>query len=395
MLQRSIQGASRALPVPTGPSFLLHPPRATSPHLARLPVIPRKRNSDVALTELSDTDSDAPRPKKPRLDPSPKHPLLAVNPNLPPYITTQHTTVPNPPAGSPGPVIPQPAPIHVPSLSHGPVQSINEVLNERDRVAACLSELRSSLSTRPDIDRSLVNINAWQQRLFEIDNQIVEMQMTATPEGLCVPPNLQPPFLVPTSTVSVSTTPEPGPSMATHDVYPGYIESEGETSNVENDQSTGFPSLPMSEPAISTTGSSRPAKYVGSPECLQHSLILPSVCRNSFKIAIEISLTLTLPYKKDSKSSDFVILRIPSLEWSYHSCPTKYWESPLCWIENEAHLKAAYLPMRWESVARNCRGAGTQLTSQQLGKTVQTIATMTQNQGANPAKKTNLIGKTI
>jgi hypothetical protein len=36
---------------------------------------------------------------------------------------------------------------------------------------------------------------------------------------------------------------------------------------------------------------------------------------------------------------------------------------------------------------------GTQFTIQQLGKTVQTIATMTQNQGTDPAKKTNLIGK--
>lgn len=272
MLQHSIQGASRALSVPAGPSLLSHPPRATLPHLARQFDIPRKRSSAVALTELSDSDSDAPRPKKPRLDPPQKHPLLVVNPNLPPYITTQQTTVPNPPvpAGSSISVISQPAPVHAPSLPQGPM---NEVLGERARVAATLHELRSSLSTRPDIDRNLANINAWQQHLSAIDNQIAEMQMIIAPEGFSVPTNPQPPFLVPISTVSASITPEPGPSEATHDVYPGYIESEGETSNVENDQSNGFPSLPMPEPALPTAGSSRPAKYVGAIECPRRSLI--------------------------------------------------------------------------------------------------------------------------
>lgn len=288
---------------------MLHPPRATSFHLARQRDNPRKRNSDVALTELSDTDSDAPRPKKPRLDPPQKHPLLSVNPNLPPYIIAQHTTVPNPlvPAGSPSSVMSQPLPMHVSSLPQGPVQSVNEVLSERARVATTLYELRSALSTGLDIDKNLANINAWQQRLSAIDNQIADMRMTAAPEALGVLPNPHPPFLVPTSTVSGSITPEPGPSEATHDVYPGYIESEGDTSNVENDQSNGFPSLSASEPAISTTGSSQPARYVCTTERPWYSLILHSVCGNSFKIAIEISLTLTLPYKRVSKNSDFVI----------------------------------------------------------------------------------------
>jgi hypothetical protein len=56
-------------------------------------------------------------------------------------------------------------------------------------------------------------------------------------------------------------------------------------------------------------------------------------------------------------------------------------------------FKGAYLPMRWESVARYHCAFGTQLTGRQLGKTVQAIATMTQHQGADPAMKTNLIGK--
>lgn len=49
--------------------------------------------------------------------------------------------------------------------------------------------------------------------------------------------------------------------------------------------------------------------------------------------------------------------------------------------------------MRWESVPRCHCAPGTQLTGQQLGKTVQAIATMTQNQGMDPAMKTNLIGE--
>jgi len=80
---------------------------------------------------------------------------------------------------------------------------------------------------------------------------------------------------------------------------------------------------------------------------------LPSVCRNFFKIAIETFLTLTRQSKRVSKGSDFVILRIPSLEWCYLSCLTKYWESLLCWIENKVPSKVAYLLMRWESVARD------------------------------------------
>lgn len=264
------------------------------------------------------------------MDPPQKHPLLAVNPNLPPDITTQQTTVVlNPlvmeaPAANPDSIISPPAPMHAPSLPQDPVRSINEALGDRAQVAAALFQLGASLSTRPDIDRNMANDLIKAQRLSAIDD--VEMQMAAAPESLGVPLNPHPPFLVPASYVYASTTPEPGPSEARHDAYPGYLESEGEASNAENDQSNAFPSLPMSTPAVPPTGFSQPAEYVRTVECLLHSLILPLVCRNSFKIAIETFLTLTLPYKRVSKSSDCVILRIPSLEWRSHSCLTKYWE---------------------------------------------------------------------
>jgi hypothetical protein len=150
VLQRSIQGASGALSVPAGPSFLSHPLRPTSLQEARQSDIPRKRNSDV-LTELSDSDSDAPRPKKPRLDPQQKHPLLAVNPNLPPYTTTQQTTVvPNPPvmvapAASPGSVIHSPH-----QCADLPASGSRQSINERSR-RTC-SSCSYSVPTSPSLE---------------------------------------------------------------------------------------------------------------------------------------------------------------------------------------------------------------------------------------------------
>lgn len=281
---------------------------------ARQSVIPRKRNSDVALTELSDSDSDAPRPKKPRLDLQHKHPLLAVNPNLPPYVTTQRAiVVPNPPVmtaptASLGPEMPQRTPVRGPFPPQDPVQSINDLLSERAQAAATLSQLRASLSTEPDIDRNSASdyINAWQQRLSIVDNQIAEVQMAAAPEGFAVSPNPHPPFLVPSSAYT-GVTPESAPPETTHDAHPGYVENEGEASGADNDQSNGHPSLPMSNQAISIAGSSQPAKYVGATECLQYYLTLPIVCRNFFKTAIETFLTLMLPFKRVSRGSDCVI----------------------------------------------------------------------------------------
>lgn len=278
VLQRPTQAASRALSMPAGPSFLSHPLRPTSPYEARQADNPRKRNSEVALTELSDSDSDVPRSKKPRLDSTQKHPLLAVNPNLPPYITKQQTTViPNPPvmkapAASPGSVTSQPAPVRALFPPQGPVQSMNEVLSERAQVAATLHQLRNSLSTRPDIDRNLANVNAWQQHLSAIDNQIAEMQMAATPERLGVSPKPHPPALVPSSSVHASDTPKPASSETGDDAYPGHLESEGEASNAENDNFNSFASLPMSTGPISSSGLSQPAKYAGTtvPPAFSH-----------------------------------------------------------------------------------------------------------------------------
>ena len=274
MSQRPIQGAS-GLSVPAGPSFWSYPSRPTSLEEPRQSVIPRKRNSDVALTELSDSDSDAPRPKRPRLDFQHKHPLLAVNPNLPPYVTTQRTiVVPNPPvmtapAGSPGSEMPQPALMQGPSMPQGPVQSINELQGERARAAATLSQLRASLSTGPDVDRDLASgyINVWQQHLSVIDNQIAEMQMAAAPERSAVSPNPHPPFLVPSSAYA-SVTPELAPPQTTHDAHLGIVESEGEASNAENNQPNEHLSLPMPDHALSTVVASQPAKYVGATEYL-------------------------------------------------------------------------------------------------------------------------------
>lgn len=282
-----------------------HPSWPTSLHEASQPVIPRKRNSD-ALIELSDSDSDAPRPKKPRLDPQQKHPLLVVNSNLPPYITTQRTmVVPNPPvmtapAASPSSVMPQPTPMGGPSLPQAPLRSINEILDERARVANDVAQMRAVLSIRPEIDRNLANdqFNAWQPGL----SVVAEMQTAAAPERLP-----RPPFLVPPSSGYASVTPESAPTETTHDAYPKYLESEGETSKSENDQSNGHPPLPMPNHAISTAAFSQPAKYVGATECPQHSLTIPIVYRNSFKTAIETFLTLMLPFKKVSRSSDCVI----------------------------------------------------------------------------------------
>ena len=289
-----------------------HSSRPTLLEGARQSVITRKRNIDVALTELSDSDSDAPRPKKPRLDLQHKHPLLAVNPNLPPYVTKQQAiVVPNPPimtapAASPGSEMPQRTPVRGPFPSQGPVQSINDLLSERARAAATLSQLRASLSTEPDRDLSSDYINAWQQRLFMLDNQIAEVQMAATLEEFTVSPNPHPPLFVPSSAYA-NVTPELAPPETTHDAHPGYGENEGEASGADNNQSNGHPSLPMSNQAISIAGSSQPAEYVGATECLQYYLTLPIVCKNSFKTAIETFLTLMLPFKRVSKSSGCVI----------------------------------------------------------------------------------------
>ena len=264
-----------------GPSFLSHPSWPTSLLEPRQSFIPRKRNSD-ALIELSDSDSDAPRPKKPRLDPQQKHPLLAVNSNLPPYITTQRTmVVPNPPvmaapAASLGLVMPQPTPMRGPFLPQGPVQSINEILDERIRIANAGSQMRASLSTRPEVDGYSANdqFNAWQLRPSVADNKIAEMQTTAAPERFTVIPNPHPPFLVPPTSGYASVTPESALPETTRDAHPKYLESEGETSNAENDQPNGHSSLPISNHAISTAAFSQPAKYVGTTECPQHYLSL-------------------------------------------------------------------------------------------------------------------------
>lgn len=292
-----------------------HFSRPTSFQEAIQPVIPRKRNAEVALIELSDSDSDAPRPKKPRLDLQQKHPLLAVNRNLPPYITAQPTMViPDLPvmtvrAASPGPVMPQPTPMPEPFLPQGPVQSIDEILDERTRIANALSQLRASLTTRPEIDRDLVNdhINSWQLSLSVIDNKIAEIQRAATTEGPAVVPNPHPPFLMTPSPGYLSVTPELAPPETIYDAYPMHVESEGEASNAENGQPNGNPPLPMSNHAISTVASSQPAKYAGATECLQYTLIFHIVYRNSFRTATETFLTLMLPFKKVSKSSDCVI----------------------------------------------------------------------------------------
>jgi hypothetical protein len=205
VLQRPIQSTSDALSVPAGPSFLPYPSRPTSLEEARHFVIPRKRNSDSALTELSDSDSDAPRPKRQRLDLQQKHPLLAVNPNLPPYVATQRSmVVPTPPvmlvsAASPVSEMPQPTPMRGPFLPQGQVQSIDELLGERARAAAALSQLRASLGTGPDVDGNSTSdyINSWQQRLSVIDNQIAEVQMAAPPERFAVSLNPHPLSLCP------------------------------------------------------------------------------------------------------------------------------------------------------------------------------------------------------
>jgi len=193
-------------------------------------------------------------------------------------------------------------------MPQGPVQSINELQGERARAAATLSQLRASLSTGPDVDRDLASgyINVWQQHLSVIDNQIAEMQMAAAPERSAVSPNPHPPFLVPSSAYA-SVTPELAPPQTTHDAHLGIVESEGEASNAENNQPNEHLSLPMPDHALSTVVASQPAKCVGATECLRYSLTLPPVCRNSFKTAIETFLTLMLPFKRVSKSSDYVI----------------------------------------------------------------------------------------
>lgn len=210
-----------------------HPSRPTSLQEVRLFDIPRKRNSDVALIELSDSDSDAPRPKKPRLDPQQKHPLL------PPYITGQQTTVvPNPP------------------VTMAP--------------AATLNQLCATLSTGPDIDWDLTgdHISAWQQPLSVTDNKTAEMQMAAAPERFTVYPNLHPAFIVPSSSIYPGDTAEAAPSEVTLDAHPVHTESEGDGSNTENGQPNGHPSLQILNSAISTADSSPPVKYVSATEHL-------------------------------------------------------------------------------------------------------------------------------
>jgi hypothetical protein len=283
--QRSNPGVSRTLSGPAELPFLSQLSWPASPRGARqasIPIRSRKRNGDAALTELSDSDSDAPRPKKPRLDPLQNRPLLESNRNLPTYTATEPTiVVPNPPVmmapmGSLGSGAAQPVPIQVPFLPQGPVRSINEVLNERSRVVSTMHQLRGFLNTRPDIDKDVASdhINACQQRLSAIDNQIAEMQMTAAPERLVVPPNPHPPFLVPTS-IRASVTPELAPSGTMDEQYPGYTESEDEMGNAKNDQKSGFLSLPMPKHSISTARSaSRPAEYVSPPDVPS----TPSLC---------------------------------------------------------------------------------------------------------------------
>ena len=214
------------------------------------------------------------------------------------------------PAASLGPVMPQPTPMAGPFLPQGPVQSIDAILDEHAQIADVLSQLRAPLSTGPEIDRSLANghINPRQLRLSVIDDNIAEMQMAAATERFAVVPNPHPPFLVPPSSGYVSVTPESAPPETTHYARTMFVdESEGEASNAENGQPNGHPSLPMPDHAISAIASSQPAKYAGTTECVQHSLILHIVYRNSFKIATETFLTRMPPFKKVSKSSDCVI----------------------------------------------------------------------------------------
>ena len=179
--------------------------------------------------------------------------------------------VPNPPvmtapAASLGPVMPQPTPMPGPFLPQGPVQSMDEILDERAQIANALSQLRASLSTGPEIDSDLANdhINSWQLRLSVIDNKIAEMQMAAATERPAVVSNPHPTFLVPPSSGYLSVTPESATPETTHDVHPMYVESEGEASNAENGQPNGHPSLQTLNHAILTAASSQPAKYASA-----------------------------------------------------------------------------------------------------------------------------------